>query len=224
MSRALAEAGAHVIVNGRDDEKLAAFERALRDEGFSVARAAFDIGDVAAVRAFFGGLKRLDILVNNAVAMEMKSFDALQASDFVRTYQKRGRQPLSEAARAALPGLRAAAAAAGRSQLRRQCWLRRMGRCRPTAGAFTITRESQSPLSLWASDSGATATDPPSRRRIPVPIGSNVNALRCRGPLPANEVIQVLSAASRSATSVEPAGGGKGDRWAAAVSGVSSNT
>ena len=38
MTRALAEAGAHVIVNGRDDVQLAVFERQLRDEGLSVER------------------------------------------------------------------------------------------------------------------------------------------------------------------------------------------
>ena len=43
MTRALAEAGAHVIVNGRDDAELAAFEEQLRAQGFSVERAAFDV-------------------------------------------------------------------------------------------------------------------------------------------------------------------------------------
>ncbi len=41
-------------------------------EDFSVERAAFDVADAEAVRAFFGGLKRLDILVNNAVSMKVK--------------------------------------------------------------------------------------------------------------------------------------------------------
>src|ERR1700761_9250054 len=87
MARALAGAGAHVIVNGRDDAKLAAFEAGLRAEGHSVERAAFDVADSVAVRAFFGGLKRLDILVNNAVSMQVKDFVSLQPSDFAVTYE-----------------------------------------------------------------------------------------------------------------------------------------
>ena len=51
MSRALAEAGAHLIVNGRDDAALAEFERDLKAEGFSVERAAFDATDSGAPRS-----------------------------------------------------------------------------------------------------------------------------------------------------------------------------
>jgi gluconate 5-dehydrogenase len=108
MTRALAGAGAHVIVNGRDDVKLAAYERQLRDEGFSVERAAFDVADASAVRAFFGGLKRLDVLVNNAVSMQVKSFAALEPADFAITYESAVTAAF-ETARAALPALKQAA-------------------------------------------------------------------------------------------------------------------
>jgi len=109
MARALAQAGAHVIVNGRDDAKLAAFERQLRGEGLSVERAAFDVADTAAVRAFFGSLKRLDILVNNAVSMQVKSFAALEPTDFAATYESAVTASF-EITRAALPALKHAAA------------------------------------------------------------------------------------------------------------------
>jgi len=62
MARALAGARAHVIINGRDDAKLEQFEKELRSEN-SVSRAAFDVADIKAARAFFGGLRRLDILL-----------------------------------------------------------------------------------------------------------------------------------------------------------------
>src|ERR1700743_1732209 len=110
MTRALASAGAHVIVNARDDGKLAAFEETLRGEGHSVERAAFDVADVDKVRAFFAGLERLDILVNNAIAMTPRPFAALEPSDFAATYASSVTASFAMV-RAALPALRAAASA-----------------------------------------------------------------------------------------------------------------
>jgi NAD(P)-dependent dehydrogenase (short-subunit alcohol dehydrogenase family) len=116
MTRVLAQAGAHVIVNGRDDAKLALFEGQLQAEGYSVERAAFDVADTDAVRAFFKGRERLDILVNNAVSMQVKGFSALQPSDFAQTYQSAVTAAF-EAVRAALPALKNAAAAAGEASI-----------------------------------------------------------------------------------------------------------
>ncbi len=112
MCRALGEAGAHLIVNGRDCAALAAFAAALRADGLSAEPAAFDVLDIAALRAFFAGRTRLDILVNNAVAMQVKSFDALQPEDFARTYESSVTAAF-ESCRAALPALRQAVAAGG---------------------------------------------------------------------------------------------------------------
>lgn len=112
MVQALGAAGAHVIVNGRDDSALAQFEAENKAQGLSISRAAFDVADTAAVRAFFGGLKRLDILINNAVSMQVKSFDALAAEDFAATYASSVTAAF-EAARAALPALEAGVAACG---------------------------------------------------------------------------------------------------------------
>lgn len=112
MTQALCAAGAHVIINGRDDAALARLESSLRQQKFSVSRACFDVTDLAALRAFFGGLKRLDILVNNAVAMQVKSFTNLSAEDFAATYQSSVTVGF-ESVRAALPALKAAVAADG---------------------------------------------------------------------------------------------------------------
>lgn len=106
MTRALCAAGAHVIVNGRDDAKLAVFENGLRGEGFSVERAAFDVADVAKVRAFFGSRDRIDILVNNAISMAPKPFAALEPGDFQQTYASSVIATF-ETVRAARPALKA---------------------------------------------------------------------------------------------------------------------
>lgn len=86
MTRALCEAGAHVILNGRDDAKLAAFESELLGHGHSVERVVFDVADSTAVRDFFSKLPRLDVLVNNAISMTPKPFAQLEPADFEKTY------------------------------------------------------------------------------------------------------------------------------------------
>jgi NAD(P)-dependent dehydrogenase (short-subunit alcohol dehydrogenase family) len=108
MTRALAGAGAHVIVNARNDSRLKDFEDTLRAEGHSIERAAFDVGDFERVRTYFASLPRLDILVNHAISMTPKSFDALEPSDFAATYATSVTAAF-EAVRAARGALRSAA-------------------------------------------------------------------------------------------------------------------
>ena len=70
MARGLAQAGAAVVLNGRDKQKLTAAAEALAAEGAQVATAAFDVTDgeaamreVAEIEAKFAPI---DILINNA--------------------------------------------------------------------------------------------------------------------------------------------------------------
>jgi NAD(P)-dependent dehydrogenase (short-subunit alcohol dehydrogenase family) len=116
MTRALAGAGAHVIVNARNDDRLKAFEDTLRGEGHSVERAAFDVADAQMVRAFFKNLPRLDILVNNAISMTAKPFDAIEPSDFAATYASSVTAAF-ETVRAARDALRAAAREIGEASV-----------------------------------------------------------------------------------------------------------
>jgi NAD(P)-dependent dehydrogenase (short-subunit alcohol dehydrogenase family) len=104
MTTALCEAGAHVIVNGRDDARLAAFESELLGKGFSVERVVFDVSDATSVRAFFSKLPRLDVLVNNAISMTPKPFAQLEPVDFEKTYASSVTAAF-EATRAARPAL-----------------------------------------------------------------------------------------------------------------------
>ncbi|HTT98794.1 MAG TPA: SDR family oxidoreductase [Rhizomicrobium sp.] len=106
MTDALCEAGAHVILNGRDDAKLAAYESELLGKGHSVERVVFDVAEAASVRAFFSKLPRLDVLVNNAISMTPKPFAALEPADFEKTYTSSVTAAF-ESVRAALPALAA---------------------------------------------------------------------------------------------------------------------
>ena len=70
IARGLAQAGAAVVLNGRDREKLSARMRALDAEGARVAMAAFDVTDGEAamreVEEIESKFAPIDILINNA--------------------------------------------------------------------------------------------------------------------------------------------------------------
>jgi NAD(P)-dependent dehydrogenase (short-subunit alcohol dehydrogenase family) len=112
MARGLCEAGAHVILNGRDDAKLKAFEDELRRDGLSAERAVFDVSDFASARTFMASHSRLDILVNNAISMSPAPFASLTADAFDLTYRSAVTAAF-EPVRSALPALRAAVAVTG---------------------------------------------------------------------------------------------------------------
>jgi len=112
MTRALAKAGAHVLVNGRDAVALNAYAGDLRSQGFSAEAVPFDAHDTGRIRSFFGGLARLDVLVNNIGFMQAKPFGELQAADFAATYAATVTTAF-ESVRAALPALSEAVALSG---------------------------------------------------------------------------------------------------------------
>ena len=70
LARALGQAGAAVILNGRNADKLQAATQLLRAEGLSVSTAGFDVTDADAVRQGIDAIEKdmgsIDILVNNA--------------------------------------------------------------------------------------------------------------------------------------------------------------
>ncbi len=112
MVTALARHGAHVIVNGRNEARLAAFQQELASSDLSVSIAAFDMMDFDAVRAFFGGLERLDILVNNAVTVQPGKIEAQTPEAFDIAYRSAVTAAF-ESMRAAEAALEAAVGATG---------------------------------------------------------------------------------------------------------------
>lgn len=70
MARGLAQAGAHVVLHGRNIEKLEKARQSLRDEGHDVAATSFDITDETGISDALDTLEddglTVDILINNA--------------------------------------------------------------------------------------------------------------------------------------------------------------
>lgn len=70
LAKGLGEAGAKIVLNGRDGAKLAEAAGKLRADGLSVSELAFDVTDNGAVNAAIDGFESangaIDILVNNA--------------------------------------------------------------------------------------------------------------------------------------------------------------
>ena len=80
IAHGLADAGASVVINGRNRDKLDRAAEELQRDGASVAVAAFDVTDSAAVAAAIAALERegpIDILVNNAAIVQRTPLDAL---------------------------------------------------------------------------------------------------------------------------------------------------
>jgi gluconate 5-dehydrogenase len=76
IAKALAEAGAHVVVTGRTAATLDDAVEKIRAAGGSATAAAFDIADRAAQRATLAAIEhdhgRLDVLVNNVGARDRR--------------------------------------------------------------------------------------------------------------------------------------------------------
>ncbi|WP_176083079.1 SDR family oxidoreductase [Martelella sp. HB161492] len=80
IARSFAEAGAHVIITGRNETGLAAACDDIRSAGGTASGSTFDLADGEARRAAIAEILkahgRLDILVNNVGARDRRSIDA----------------------------------------------------------------------------------------------------------------------------------------------------
>lgn len=87
MVRGLAEAGAAVILNGRNGDALEALRWDLAEAGLTSIVAAFDINDEPSRAEYLGGLSRLDILVNNAYSGKTGIWEEMETDDFRQSYE-----------------------------------------------------------------------------------------------------------------------------------------
>jgi gluconate 5-dehydrogenase len=88
LARGLAQAGAAVVLNGRDAAKLAATAQQLRSEGLQVHVRSFDVCDPAAVEAAVDEIESaigpIEILVNNAGTQHRAPFHEFPAAEWDR--------------------------------------------------------------------------------------------------------------------------------------------
>ncbi len=82
LATAMAKSGAAVVLNGRDESKLAKAADKLKTQGLEVAVAPFDVTDEAAVQRAKCALGEIDILVNNAGIQRRGALEALSLADW----------------------------------------------------------------------------------------------------------------------------------------------
>jgi len=85
MATSLARAGAEVLLNGRDEARLAPAITALEKRGLAAAPLVFDVADAAAVARAFAAIERehgrLDILLSNVGLRNRRVIDQLSVAD-----------------------------------------------------------------------------------------------------------------------------------------------
>jgi len=86
LARGLGQAGAALVLNGRDAAKLAATAATLRAEGLTVQEAAFDVTDGEASERAVAGIEAnvgpIEILVNNAGLQRRGAFHEFLPADW----------------------------------------------------------------------------------------------------------------------------------------------
>lgn len=91
LARGLAEAGATLVLNGRDEAKLATAAASLREEGHTVDTLAFDATDHDTVRKaiddFEASTGTMDILINNAGMQHRAPLEDFPAEAFEKLLQ-----------------------------------------------------------------------------------------------------------------------------------------
>jgi len=110
IARGLANAGARVVLNGRDAQRLGLAARRLRDEGHRVHECAFDVADGDAMRTAVASIEAEhgtpDILVNNAGFNLRKPLDAYGDDEWRRVMTTNLDAPFV-LSRAVIPGMKA---------------------------------------------------------------------------------------------------------------------
>ena len=91
LARGLASAGAEIVLNGRDETKLAVAAKKLESEGATIHKLAFDVTNHEEVRGAVDGFESrvgsVDILINNAGMQHRTELHNFPADAFERLLQ-----------------------------------------------------------------------------------------------------------------------------------------
>ena len=91
LARGLASAGAEIVLNGRNFDRLESAAEILRGEGANVQTSAFDVTDSEAVKAGIDSIESdfgpIDILVNNAGMQNRQSLEDFPEEDWHQLMQ-----------------------------------------------------------------------------------------------------------------------------------------
>jgi NAD(P)-dependent dehydrogenase (short-subunit alcohol dehydrogenase family) len=113
MCIGLGEAGAHVLVNSRSDERAIALVEELVALGFSAETAVFDVASKADIERYFDGFDgNLNVIVNNAYFGAGGTIESAKGEAYIDAYQvvvKAAHHIVSQA----LPKLRASVSQSG---------------------------------------------------------------------------------------------------------------
>jgi gluconate 5-dehydrogenase len=106
----LARAGARIVINGRNAERLDAAAKTLREEGFDVQTAAFDVADAEATTAAIRDIESkhgpLEIVVNNAGVNQRQPLESFTDEQWRALLAVNLDAPFY-VARAVIPGMKA---------------------------------------------------------------------------------------------------------------------
>jgi gluconate 5-dehydrogenase len=88
IAEGLGDAGAKIVINGRNSETLASAAAEMREQGYDVTEAVFDVADEVAVETTFARFDAegiaVDILVNNAGIQHRQPMVELKLADWQR--------------------------------------------------------------------------------------------------------------------------------------------
>ena len=84
MARALAEAGARVMLHGRSADRLAPRVAELRGAGFAADSVVFDMADRSTMRQALAGSGSIDVLIHNVGERDRRPFAEIEPEDFAR--------------------------------------------------------------------------------------------------------------------------------------------
>ncbi|HEX8012522.1 MAG TPA: glucose 1-dehydrogenase [Casimicrobiaceae bacterium] len=108
IAQGLANAGARVVINGRNRDRLESAAEALARDGHAVEIAAFDVTQSHAVAAALSALEReapIDILVNNAAVMRRSPLETFSDGEW-RALMAANLDGPFFVARAVIPGMK----------------------------------------------------------------------------------------------------------------------